>query len=298
MNNSTEELVKTKIRTYKDATAIVTGAASGIGLALVYELVKQGCTVVLADMQLDVAEQVANSIVEKGGKAWARELNVSDSSGFESLVKETKEKTGRLDYVFNNAGIVMNGGVKNSTIEDWTRIMDTNFYGVVNGVLASYPIMIEQGYGHIVNTSSIGGIIPTPGAAAYTASKFAVSGLSQSLRVEADMLGVRVSALFPGTVNTPLLLGGKYGRLAHSISPERIEAYLKRLNPVTPESIAPDILKQVAKNKGMIIVPGRWKRLVWLYQFSWNAWYKSSCKRFRRTVAMLTAAVQEQQNKT
>lgn len=282
------------IRTYKDATAIVTGGASGIGLALVNELVKNGCTVVLADMQLDLAQQQADRIVQAGGKAWARELNVSDTSGFEALARETKEKTGRLDYIFNNAGIVVNGGVKDSTIEDWKRTMDTNLFGVVNGVLACYPIMIEQGFGHIVNTASIGGIIPSPGATAYTASKFAVSGLSQSLRVEAGMYGVRVSALFPGMVNTPLLVGGKYGRLAHGVSPELIKTYFERLNPVSPESIAPGILKQVAKNKGMIIIPGRWKRLVWLYNFSWNTWYKLSCKRFKRTVALLSKGIQEQ----
>ncbi len=281
-------------KTYEGKTAIITGAASGIGLAITRKLASVGATVVLADMQIELAQSIAKEIQDVGGNAWAVELNVSDTEAFKSIAADTKEKTGHIDYIFNNAGIAINGGVKDSEIEDWKRTFDTNVMGVVNGVLAIYPIMIEQGFGHIVNTASIGGIVPTPGATAYTASKFAVNGLTQSLRVEASFYGVKVSSLLPGMVDTPLLEGGKYGRLAKGMTPQAIRQYFQKLHLATPDEIAPKILTQVAKNKGMIVVPGRWKRIIWLYRFSWNTWYRISRKRFGRTVKFLTAALQDQ----
>ena len=107
--------------------------------------------------------------------------------------------------MFNNAGIAIGGSAHDYGIQEWNQIIDVNLRGVVNGVQAAYCIMIKQGFGHIVNTASITGLMPTPGQVAYSMTKHAVVGLSLSLRAEAALLGIRVSVLCPGAIRTPIL---------------------------------------------------------------------------------------------
>jgi NADP-dependent 3-hydroxy acid dehydrogenase YdfG len=156
-----------KIHIFNGATAIVTGAASGIGRAIAEELATGGCEVVLADLQIELAEEVASRILASGGKARAVKLDVTDFSVMEQLVQDTVKPTGRLNYMFNNAGIVIGGYVSHYSIEDWNRMLDVNLRGVINGIQAVYKIMVEQGFGHIVNTASMAGLMPAPGNVAY-----------------------------------------------------------------------------------------------------------------------------------
>jgi NAD(P)-dependent dehydrogenase (short-subunit alcohol dehydrogenase family) len=130
------------IRIFDGATAIVTGGASGIGRALAEELAKRGCEVVLADLQIELAEKVASEIRASGGNAKAVKIDVTDFSAMEQLVQETFKRTGRLDYIFNNAGIVIGGYVNHYGIEDWNQIVDVNLLGVINGIQAAYKIMM------------------------------------------------------------------------------------------------------------------------------------------------------------
>ena len=251
------------IRIFDGATAIVTGGASGIGRALSEKLAKRGCEVVLADLQIELAEEVALEIRASGGKAEAVELDVTDFPAMQHLVKETVKRTGRLDYIFNNAGIVIGGSVSLYSIEDWNRIIDVNLRGVINGVQAAYKIMVAQGFGHIVNTASMAGLAHGPGNAAYTATKHAVVSLSESLRIEATQTGVRVSVICPGAVRTPILEGGgKYGKMLIEIPPEQMRRMLERLRPMSPNIFADKVLNLIAKNKAIIIVPSWWK-LFW-----------------------------------
>ena len=173
-----------KIRTYRDAVAIITGGASGIGRALAGELAGRGCEIVIADLQIDLAEEVAGRIRAAGGKAAAFKVDVTDFAAVAEVVKKTVDRAGRLDYMFNNAGIGIGGEVCDFTLEDWNRVIDVNIRGVINGVQAVYPLMINQGFGHIVNTASMAGLVPIPVLAAYTASKHAVVGLSKALRID------------------------------------------------------------------------------------------------------------------
>jgi NADP-dependent 3-hydroxy acid dehydrogenase YdfG len=168
--------LNSEIRVFENATAIVTGAASGIGKAMAIELASRGCTVVLADRQIELAKTLAEEINSEGGSAWARDIDVCQYSSVRDLVRDVIQKTGRLDYMFNNAGIGIGGPVEDYELEDWDRIIDVNLRGVTNGIQASYNLMISQGFGHIVNTSSIAGLIPSPGSVSYTATKFAVAG--------------------------------------------------------------------------------------------------------------------------
>ena len=258
-----------KIRIFNGATAIVTGAASGIGRALAEELAGRGCEVVLADLQIELAEEVASGILSSGGKAEAVKIDVTDFPAIEKLVQETAKRMGRLDYMFNNAGIVIGGYVSHYGIEDWDRVVDVNLQGVINGIQAVYKVMVEQGFGHIVNTASMAGLMPGPGNVAYTTTKHAVVGLSTSLRAEAAGLGVRVSVLCPGVVRTPILEGGgKYGKMLIAIPPEQVRRLWEKLRPMDSAVFAGKVLNCVAKNRAIIIVPSWWKIYWWMNRLS------------------------------
>ena len=271
------------IRIFDHATAIVTGGASGIGRALSEELAKRGCEVVLADLQIELAEEVASEIRVSGGKAEAVKTDVTDFSAMQHLVEETVKRTGRLDYIFNNAGIVIGGRVSLYGIEDWNRIIDVNLRGVINGIQAAYKIMVQQGFGHIVNTASMAGLMPGPGNVAYTTTKHAVVGLSRSLRAEAAQLGVRVSVLCPGVVRTPILEGGgRYGKMLIDIPPEKVRQLWEKLKPMSPNLFAEKVLRLVAKNRAIIIVPSWWKVYWWVNRLSPSLGIFLSQKQFQK----------------
>jgi short-subunit dehydrogenase len=256
------------IRIFDGATAVVTGGASGIGRGLAEELAKRGCEVVLADRQIELAEEVASKICDSGGKVRALKVDVTDFFAVEQLIQETVARTGRLDYIFNNAGIGIGGNVKHYGIEDWNQMVDVNLRGVINGVQTAYKIMIAQGFGHIVNTASLGGLMPSPGNVAYATTKYALVGLSVSMRAEASQLGVRVSVLCPGFVRTAILEGGgKYGKMLIDLSPEQHRQMLEmieKFKPISPNIFAKKALNSVAKNKAIIIVPAWWKLFWWM----------------------------------
>ena len=242
---------------FKDKIAIVTGAASGIGAALARELAERGAEVMLADLQIDAALGVAAKIVASGGRAGAHYLDVTDTEAVERFVARVAAEKGRLDYMFNNAGIAVLGEFRDLPVADWKRILDINVNGVFAGTAAAYAVMIRQGAGHIVNTASVAGLIPSPGLAAYSASKHAVVGLSTSLRAEAAACGVKVSAVCPGFIRTPILDSKTVGMPMAS----RI---LARINEIAmaPEECARQVLAGVAKNKA--IIPITWQaKMMW-----------------------------------
>jgi NAD(P)-dependent dehydrogenase (short-subunit alcohol dehydrogenase family) len=275
------------IRIFAGATAIVTGGASGIGRALAERLAKRGSEVILADLQVEIAKEVASEIQASGGKAKAVKIDVTDFPAMERLVQETVERTGRLDYMFNNAGIAIGGPVRLYGIEDWKQIIDVNLRGVINGIQAVHKVMIAQGFGHIVNTASMAGLLPGPGNVAYTTTKHAVVGLSKSLRAEAAQMGIRVSVLCPGLIRTPILEGGKYGKMLMDVPPEKVRPLMEKFRPIPPDLFAEEALKSVAKNKAIIIVPSWWKRYWWLDRLSPSLGIFLSRRRFQKVLKEL-----------
>ena len=199
--------------------AFVTGGASGIGAALTTKLVDGGAEVWIADRQIGAAQELAQRLSGSGGaKAHAIELDVRSYPSFERAVAEAVQQSGRIDYLFNNAGIGVSGEIDSYTLGDWNDVFDVNLRGVAHGIQAVYPIMIRQHSGHIVNTASMSGLVATPGLGSYTATKHAVVGISKALRVEAERHGVQVSVFCPGVIRTPMMTGGQYGRINLSIS--------------------------------------------------------------------------------
>ena len=247
--------------------AFVTGGASGIGAALTAKLVDGGAEVWIADRQIGAAQELAQRLNSGGAKAHAIELDVRSYPSFERAVAEAVQQSGRIDYLFNNAGIAVGGEIDSYTLDDWNDVFDVNLHGVVHGIQAVYPIMIRQHSGHIVNTASMAGLVATPAQGSYTASKHAVVALSKVLRVEAERHGVQVSVFCPGAIRTPILAGGKYGRF-NGISDEQLLKFWEPFRPMAPEKFAERALRAVLRGDAIIVVPAWWKALWYLERLS------------------------------
>ncbi|MEU5884842.1 SDR family oxidoreductase [Spirillospora sp. NPDC047279] len=237
--------------------AIVTGGASGIGRAIATSLVGRGDTVIVADLNAAGAQKVADRLNTLGrGTATAAALDVTDAEAVADLYKGVRAEHGSLDLVFNNAGISIGGAAEELTLDHWNRAIDINLRGVVHGVHAAYPIMLEQGTGHIVNTASLAGLVPMPLGIPYTATKHAVVGLSLGLRAEAAARGVKVSVVCPSFVDTPLLSNVNPGLPETSMSGDAKDD-IKKASPrlYTAEKLARDIMRGVGKNQALIVAP-------------------------------------------
>lgn len=267
------------MKIFNEKVALVTGGASGIGRALCEGLAGYGTVVTVADINGPGAKAVADGIVARGGRADAAALDVSDREAFSRLVDSAAARHGRLDYLFNIAGITLGGEVRDMTPGQWRRIIDVNLMGVLHGTTAAYRVMVEQGSGHIVNIASYLGLVAPPLTAAYNMTKFAVVGLSRSLRHEAAGLGVRVSTVCPGYIRTNLIESGTM----LGVSPDDIIDLIPfRLLPVG-KAVRP-ILKGVARNRELIVFPFHARFLWRLYRFMPSALmplFRASVKKFR-----------------
>jgi NAD(P)-dependent dehydrogenase (short-subunit alcohol dehydrogenase family) len=250
---------------FKGKVAIVTGGASGIGRALCREIAERGAAaVIIADINGEQARDVASAICARGGKADFRQIDVSQAEAIQNLLDCTLSQYGRVDFMFNNAGIAIGGEVKDMTMEQWQRIMAVNLYGVIYGTTKAYAIMCKQGFGHIVNTASLAGLCPSPIVTAYSTTKHAVVGLSTSLRLEAKNMGVKVSVVCPGFVQT-----GIYDAAVMVTKLKdknfRIDAEQKIMDA---DKCARIILRGVESNKAIITVTAL-ARIMWLlYRFN------------------------------
>ena len=252
------------IRTFAEGVALVTGGASGIGAALGRELARRGALVVLADRDGDGARAEAGRIAAAGGKAEAVTLDVRDAAAVEALVAGVFARRGRLDHLFNNAGIGVGGEVRHLTLDAWRDAVEVNLMGVVHGVQAAWPRMIEQGFGHVVNTASSAAFGSGAMTAPYTATKVAVVALSRALRVEGARHGVRASVVCPGVVRTAILEnGGRYGRISQ-VDVGEIAAIWERLRPMDADAFARRTLDDVARNRAVIVHPAWWRALRFL----------------------------------
>lgn len=246
---------------WKDSVAIVTGGASGIGRALAKAIASRGGSVYLADINLAAAKAAAAEI---GERATAVQLDVRNGEAFSKCIAAVVKQHGRLDYLFNNAGMGIAGEVFELPPQAWDRIIDLNIRGTVNGVAAAYPVMVQQGGGHIINTASLAGLGPAPLLTPYSMTKHAIVGLSASLRIEAAEFGVRVSVLCPASVETPMLDAEPPADLAGMPWKPNVRRFLTELAgpPYSVEKFAEEALRGVEKNLATIVAPGR-ARLVW-----------------------------------
>ena len=254
-------------------SALITGGASGIGATLGVALKTAGAHVVLAD-------------IDPPDDGSCRSLDVRDAAAFDALVDEI----GRVDLLINCAGISLGGATHEMSAAHWDRIIDVNVRGVVNGVRAVYPSMIERGSGQIVNVASGAGLAALPFVTAYSMSKHAVVGLSTALRAEASLHGVRVSVLCPGAVDTPILDRLPDPDLPPTDSPPvspRTFLDLVRQRPIDVDRFAGLALKGIQRDRSIIVVPASMRSLWYLHRLSpslTGAVAKSLARRVDRTL--------------
>ena len=239
---------------------MVTGAGSGLGEALARELAGRGTAVLLVDSREDAARAVAEDLSAGGADCRAVGLDVRDSSGLEEVLRDFAEARGRLDFMFNNAGIATAGELRDHTAAEVDEVLDVNLRAVAHGTRLASALMADRGGGHIVNTASMAGLAPVPGSAAYAASKHGVVGLSLSARAEGAASGIRVSVVCPGLVRT---------RIFEAARLVRLEELPDLVFPMQePTASARQILRGVSRNKAIIITPGWWRAFWWLARVS------------------------------
>jgi len=266
---------------FRDKVAIVTGGGMGLGRALCQELSRRGATVIVADVNGEAARQVAEQLTQSGIRARASRIDVSNRGDVTRLVDDTSREFGRLDYMFNNAVTFIGGDARDISLAQWDQALNVNLHGVVYGSIAAYQVMAKQGHGHIVNISSLTGLLPQPGNANYCAAKHGIVGLSLSLRFEGADLGVRVSCVCPGDMKTNVY----ENMTVMNMDREEVVRVSRRSHFLMPqwsaERATQEILRGVSRNKPLIVFPlvGRW---IWrLYRAFPSVIYRISIYRIR-----------------
>ena len=224
---------------FTDKVAIVTGGASGIGLACAQTLARGGAAVVIADRQPQAGEAAVAAIIAAGGSASFLTVDVANPESAEQMVERCVQRHGRLDIAVNNAGI---SGVRGATggyqLADWRQVIDVNLNGVFYCLRAELPAMIKQGGGAIVNLASILGSVALAGAPAYVAAKHAVVGLTRAAALDHAVNKIRVNSVGPGFIDTPMI--------AHALADPVRYANLIDLHPIGRLGYAQDIANMIA----------------------------------------------------
>lgn len=259
-NSLQEHAPLSKLAYYNNKIAVVTGAGSGIGRAIAHALSANGCKVYCTDIDLAAATRVAGEL----NNAHARHLDVADAAAVSAFADEVFAREGRVDLLFNNAGVGHAGAVVDTELADWKWVMEINVMGVVHGIHYFLPRMLKQkGSAHIINTASGAGIIPMPRTAPYCASKHAVVGLSQSLAGELHGTNVGITILCPGTINTAIIKNTKMsGSTAQASQAQAVAHYAKK--GTSPDQVAADVLEAVVKDKLFCVTPRNEVGLGWL----------------------------------
>ena len=233
--------------------AVVTGAGSGIGQALAVELARSGASVAISDVDTEGLAATEERLRAIGAPVKSDRLDVTERERFLHYADEVKDHFGKVNQIYNNAGIAFTGDIEVSQFKDIERVMDVDYWGVVNGTKAFLPHLISSGDGHVVNISSIFGVFSVPGQAAYNSAKFAVRGFTEALRMEMAVAGhpVKVSTVHPGGIKTAI---ARNATTAEGLDQASLAATFDKLARTSPEKAAQVILDGVAKNRARILV--------------------------------------------
>jgi NADP-dependent 3-hydroxy acid dehydrogenase YdfG len=236
--NSLASNRKTTMLNVENKVVIITGASSGIGEATAKLLAKNGAKVVLGARRIDRLETIAKEIHAEGGIAEYQALDVTQRSQLAEIVQFAKDKFGRIDVIFNNAGVMPLSLIKDLKVEEWDKMINVNIHGVLNGIAAVLPVMEAQGGGQIINNASIAAHTVGPTSAVYSATKYAVWAISDGLRQESK--NIRVTIISPGVTET---------ELGSDITDEASQGFLKELRKtaLSSDAIAKAVLYAVSQ---------------------------------------------------
>jgi NADP-dependent 3-hydroxy acid dehydrogenase YdfG len=234
--------------------AVVTGAGSGIGQALAIELARSGAKLAISDINTDGLASTEERLKAIGAPVKADRLDVTEREAFEVYADAVAEHFGTVNQIYNNAGIAFAGDIEATQFKDFEKVMDVDFWGVVNGTKVFMPHVIASGDGHIINVSSVFGLFSVPGQAAYNAAKFAVRGFTEALRQEMAVAGhpVKVTTVHPGGIRTNIV---RNSTTVDGIDKDELaRSFDKKLARTSPEKAAQTILDGVRKNKARVLV--------------------------------------------
>ncbi len=234
--------------------AVVTGAASGIGRALCVELAKSGCHLAISDIDDAGLLNTKRLIEEHDVPCTTHIVDVADKAALARFATSVENEYGRANILINNAGVTVVDPAENINYDDFEWLMNINFWGVVYGCKAFLPMLKREDEAHIVNISSLFGLMGLPLQSAYNASKFAVRGFSEALKMELSATSVGVSCVHPGGVRTEIAANAKFGSKAPPGSREKLIKTFDRKARTTPEAAARKIVRGVRRNKRRIVV--------------------------------------------
>jgi NAD(P)-dependent dehydrogenase (short-subunit alcohol dehydrogenase family) len=241
------------MREIKGAVAVVTGAASGIGRALAVDLAKLGAELALADVNAAGLEETRAML--GSAKARTYSVDVSKPSAVEAFAQAVQRDFGRASLLVNNAGVALMGTLAEVSLEDMAWLMGINFWGVVHGCKFFTPLLQRESDAHIVNLSSVFGLIGPPGQTAYAASKFAVHGFSQSLREELRATSsIKVTSVHPAGIATPIANSARAGSGVTPAARQEAAEYFKKVALITPEEASRVIIKGILANKNRVLI--------------------------------------------
>ena len=272
------------MRTFDGKVVVITGAGSGIGRALALNLASPGAVHALSDKdEVGLLETAERCTTRHAREVRTDKLDVSDREAVGGYASDVRRELGRVNAVFNNAGIALHGDFEETPYDEFARIMDVNFWGVVHGTKEFLPHLIASGDGHLVNISSLFGLMGMPGQTAYNASKFGVRGFTEALRIEMLVAEhpVQVSCVHPGGIKTAI---ARNARTTRSHDPESVaQLFDKKLARTTADKAARVIVEGVLKNKPRIVVGGDAKIL--------DAYVRLAGPRYQSAVARLSSKV-------
>jgi len=240
------------MKKFNQPVAVITGAASGIGRALAIQLADKGYHLALADKDTDGLETLQQQIQTMGVECFIARLDVSDNLAFIAFAQHTYDKFTRVDMLFNNAGVSLIDSVENQTLEDFHWIMNINFWGVVHGTNAFLPYLKASPNAHIINISSIFGLLSLPLQSAYNASKYAVRGFTEALKMEMAGSNLAVHCVHPGGIKTNITNNAKVS--TNSIPKSQLIADFNKQAKTTAEQAAKIILAGMDKKQRRILV--------------------------------------------
>ncbi|MDN5857861.1 MAG: SDR family NAD(P)-dependent oxidoreductase, partial [Pseudonocardia sp.] len=241
------------MRDFTDKVAVITGAGAGIGRALAIALAERGARLALSDIDAVAVADTAATCEKLGATAVASALDVADRTAVHAHADQVVAEFGQVNLVVNNAGVALMATVEDMTWEDFEWIMGINFWGVVHGTKAFLPHLIASGDGHVVNLSSVFGLIGVPTQSAYNATKFGVRGFTDALRAEMLVAGhqVGVSCVHPGGIDTNI---ARAARKPDGMDDEEAARSFAKIAGTSPDDAAQAIIRGVERNSARILI--------------------------------------------